>query len=417
MLFTGGDVFVDGKFQKTNVKIDQGRIISLAPDLAVGEEVTDVSGYFIFPGFIDVHTHLREPGFFYKETIKSGSSAAARGGYTTVFSMPNLNPFPDSKENLDVQREIIERDAVIRVIPYGTITKGENGEELSDMEEIADKVCAFSDDGRGVQNEEMMIKAMKKAKSLGKVICAHCEDNSLLRGGYIHDGIYASTHGHRGICSESEWKQIERDVALAEKIGCAYHVCHVSAKESVEIIRQAKKRGADVTCETAPHYLVLDENDLQEEGRFKMNPPLRSTEDRLALIEGIKDGTIDMIATDHAPHSQEEKSKGLEKSLMGIVGLETAFPILYTELVQKNVVSLERVLEMMTTAPARRFGLKTGLSVGSPADFCVYDLKEKYVINPEDFLSKGRSTPFAGRTVFGKNKLTVCNGKIVWQDK
>lgn len=417
MLFTGGDVFVDGKFQKTNVKIDQGRIISLTPDTVVGEEVTDVSGYFIFPGFIDVHTHLREPGFFYKETIKSGSSAAARGGYTTVFSMPNLNPCPDSKENLDVQREIIERDAVIRVIPYGTITKGEKGEELSDMEEIADKVCAFSDDGRGVQNEEMMIKAMKKAKSLGKVICAHCEDNSLLRGGYIHDGIYASTHGHRGICSESEWKQIERDVALAEKIGCAYHVCHVSAKESVEIIRQAKKRGADVTCETAPHYLVLDENDLQEEGRFKMNPPLRSTEDRLALIEGIKDGTIDMIATDHAPHSQEEKSKGLEKSLMGIVGLETAFPILYTELVQKNVVSLERLLEMMTTAPARRFGLKTGLSVGSPADFCVYDLKEKYVINPEDFLSKGRSTPFAGRTVFGKNKLTVCNGKIVWQDK
>ena len=417
MLFTGGDVFVDGKFLKTNIRIDQGRIISLAPDLAVGEEVTDVSGYSIFPGFIDVHTHLREPGFFYKETIKSGSYSAARGGYTTVFSMPNLDPCPDTPAHLAVQRDIIDRDAVIRVIPYGTITKGEKGEELSDMEEIAEHVCAFSDDGRGVQNEEIMEEAMKKAKALGKVICAHCEDNSLLRGGYIHDGAYAASHGHRGICSESEWKQIDRDVALAEKIGCAYHVCHVSTKESVEIIRKAKKRGVDVTCETAPHYLTLDENDLKEEGRFKMNPPLRSAEDRLALIEGIKDGTIDMIATDHAPHSQEEKSKGLEKSLMGVVGLETAFPVLYTELIKKNVVSLERILEMMTTAPARRFGLKSGIAVGSQADFCAYDLKEKYVIDPDDFLSKGRSTPFAGRTVFGKNKLTVFNGKIVWQDK
>ncbi len=417
MLFTGADVFVDGKFQKTNVRTEQGRIISLAPDLVVGEEVTDVSGYFIFPGFIDVHTHLREPGFFYKETISSGTSAAARGGYTTVFSMPNLDPCPDNSVHLAVQQNIIERDAVIRVIPYGAITKGEKGEELSDMEEIADLVCAFSDDGRGIQSEEMMAEAMKKAKSLKKVICAHCEDNSLLRGGYIHDGTYAASRGHRGICSASEWKQIKRDVALAEKIGCAYHVCHVSTKESVEIIRQAKKRGADVTCETAPHYLVLDENDLQEEGRFKMNPPLRSSEDRQALIDGIQDGTIDMIATDHAPHSQEEKSKGLEKSLMGVVGLETAFPILYTELVKKNLVSLERILETMTSAPARRFGLQSGLSVGSPADFCVYDLKEKYVIDPEDFLSKGRSTPFAGRMVFGKNKFTVFNGKIVWQDK
>lgn len=417
MIFAGGDVFVDGKFQKLNIRVGHGRIISLSPDIAVGEEITDVSGYSIFPGFIDVHTHLREPGFFYKETIKSGSTAAARGGYTVVFSMPNLDPCPDTNEHLAIQKEIIDRDAVISVIPYGTITKGEKGIELSDMEDIADNVCAFSDDGRGVQTGSVMREAMIKAKALGKVICAHCEDNSLLRGGYIHDGAYAKAHGHRGICSESEWKQIERDVRLAEEVGCKYHVCHVSTKESVDVIRKAKKRGVDVTCETAPHYLVLDENDLKEEGRFKMNPPLRSTEDRLALIEGVKDGTIDMIATDHAPHSAEEKSKGLEKSLMGVVGLETAFPVLYTELVKKGTLTLERLIEMMTKAPAERFGLKSGFTVGEYADFCVYDLNDRYVIDPKEFASKGRSTPFAGKEVFGKNKMTVYHGKIVWTDK
>lgn len=374
-----------------------------------GASVYNSSQYMIFPGFCDVHVHLRQPGFSYKETIKSGTQASAHGGYTTVFSMPNLKPVPDSAEHLKEQLDIIKRDAVINVLPYGAITVGQNGEELSDMEGMAKDVIAFSDDGRGVQSEEMMKEAMLRAKALGKIIVAHCEDNSLLHGGYIHDGVYASEHSHRGICSESEWKPIKRDLELCRQTGCAYHVCHISCKESVELIRQAKAQGIDVTCETGPHYLILTDGDLKEDGRFKMNPPLRSKEDRQALIEGVLDGTIDMIATDHAPHSQEEKSRGLEKSAFGIVGIETAFQLLYTHLVKKNIISLEKLVELLAVNPRKRFGLEYDNS------FTVWDLDKKTVINPSDFLSMGKATPFEGEEVFGECELTVCNGKTAYK--
>lgn len=377
--------------------------------LADGGLLSAVENYIIVPGLCDVHVHFREPGFSYKETIASGSAAAAHGGYTAVCTMPNLDPVPDSAEHLQVQLDAIKRGAAIKVLPYGAITVGEKGEKLADMEAMSDKVCAFSDDGKGVQNDEMMREAMAKAKKLGKIIAAHCEDNSLLFGGYIHDGEYARMHGHRGISSASEYKQIERDLRLAEETGCAYHVCHISTKESVELIRQAKARGVNVTCETAPHYLVLCDEDMQEDGRFKMNPPLRSREDKEALIEGIKDGTIDMIATDHAPHSAEEKGRGLEKSLMGVVGLETAFPVLYTELVMKNIITLDRLVELMSFKPKERFGIDTN------NDFAVFDISEAYKIDPKDFLSMGRATPFAGREVFGRCLLTVHNEKVVYK--
>lgn len=377
--------------------------------LADGGLLSAVENYIIIPGLCDVHVHFREPGFSYKETIASGSAAAAHGGYTAVCTMPNLDPVPDSAEHLQVQLDAIKRGAAIKVLPYGAITVGEKGEKLADMEAMSDKVCAFSDDGKGVQNDEMMREAMTAAKRLGKIIAAHCEDNSLLFGGYIHDGEYARMHGHRGISSASEYKQIERDLRLAEETGCAYHVCHISTKESVELIRQAKARGVNVTCETAPHYLVLCDEDMQEDGRFKMNPPLRSREDKKALIEGINDGTIDMIATDHAPHSAEEKGRGLEKSLMGVVGLETAFPVLYTELVMKNIITLDRLVELMSFKPKERFGIDTN------NDFAVFDISEAYKIDPENFLSMGRATPFAGREVFGRCLLTVHNEKVVYK--
>lgn len=400
-------------------KYGQGNPVDISVSSGVFGGASDTVFQFdncvVFPGFIDVHVHLREPGFSYKETIETGSKACARGGYFAVCSMPNLNPVPDSVEHLNEQLELIKKDAAIKVLPYGSITVGQNGEKLSDMEAMAPNVCAFSDDGKGVQSEEMMCEAMLKAKSLGKMIVAHCEDNSLLHGGYIHAGKYAEEHGHRGICSESEWKPIERDLKLAAETGCAYHVCHISTKESVELIRKAKAAGVDVTCETAPHYLILSDKDLQEHGRFKMNPPLRDESDRLALIEGICDGTIDMIATDHAPHSAEEKGRGLEKSAMGIVGIETAFPLLYTYLVKTNIITLEKLVELMSTNPAKRFGFNSGLEEGMPADFTVFDLNKKYTVDPADFLSKGKATPFEGYEVFGECLMTVCGGKIAYQ--
>lgn len=369
----------------------------------------DFENCVIFPGFCDVHVHFREPGFSYKETIKSGSLAAAHGGYTAVCTMPNLNPVPDSAENLNEQLKIIERDAAINVYPYGAITVGQKGETLSDMENMANCVIAFSDDGRGVQSKDLMCEAMLTAKKLGKIIVAHCEENSLLHGGYIHDGNYAKAHNHKGICSESEWKPIERDLRLAKETGCAYHVCHISCKESVELIRRAKAEGVNVTCETGPHYLVLTDDDLQEDGKFKMNPPLRSKTDRDALIEGIKDGTIDMIATDHAPHSDEEKSKGLGNSAFGIVGIETAFQLIYTHLVKKNIISLEKAIELLAVNPRKRFNISLG------DDCTVWNLNEKAVINPDEFLSKGKATPFENTEVFGKCLLTVCGGKTVYK--
>ena len=363
----------------------------------------------VLPGFCDVHVHFREPGFSYKETVATGSLAAAAGGYTAVCTMPNLNPVPDSAEHLREQLSIIEQDAVIHVYPYASITVGQAGRELSDMEGMAPDCIAFSDDGRGVQSDDMMRAAMVKAKALGKMIVAHCEVNDLLRGGYIHDGEYAKAHGHRGICSESEYAQIARDIELVREIGCAYHVCHISTKESVELIRRAKAEGLDVTCETGPHYLVLDDGDLQEDGRFKMNPPLRSPADREALIEGILDGTVDMIATDHAPHSAEEKGRGLEKSAFGIVGLETAFPVLYTYMVQAGVLTMERLVETMCINPRKRFGIPLG------CDFSVWDLGTAYTVDPETFKTMGRATPFAGHTLRGKCLLTVVDGEVVYR--
>ena len=415
--YTNAKIFRNGRFEPGLIAVEGGRIAA-AGEPRPGDRVVDLGGRHLVPGLVDVHVHLREPGFPQKETIATGTAAAARGGYTTVCSMPNLNPAPDTPATLGEQLEIIRRDAVVRVKPYGTITMGQRGcGELVDFAALAPQVVGFSDDGRGVQSESLMREAMMQCRRLGKILAAHCEDNRLLRGGYIHDGAYAKTHSHRGICSESEWGQIARDVRLAEETGCAYHVCHVSTKESVSIIREAKRRGVNVTCETGPHYLTFTEDDLQEDGRFKMNPPLRSREDRDALIEGLLDGTIDMIVTDHAPHSREEKARGLEKSAMGVVGLETSFAACYTSLVKPGVLPLGKLVDLMHDAPMRRFGCGTELAIGQPADLTVFNLSESYVVEPEQFLSMGRATPFAGVTLTGVCKMTMIDGKIVWKEE
>ena len=405
-------VYDGDKFIKKDLFVSAGRIT----DSLSESSVVDLNNCIILPGLIDVHVHLREPGFLYKEDIRSGTAAAARGGYTTVFAMPNLSPVPDSAEHLQAELEAIEKKALIEVLPYGAITVGENGEEISALEDMAEHVPAFSDDGRGIESETIMKEAMLRAKKLGKPIAAHCEDKSLVNGGYIHDGEYARLHGHKGICSESEYLPIERDLKLAKETGCKYHVCHVSAKESVELIRRAKREGIDVTCETAPHYLILNDMNLKEEGRFKMNPPLRGEEDRLALTEALQDGTIDMIATDHAPHSAEEKSGGLRKSLMGISGIETAFPLLYTHLVKTGIISLEKLVWLMHGAPKKRFGAGSDLEVGSPANLTVFNLNKEYKIDSSKFLSKGKSSPFDGMSVYGKCMMTMYKGEFVWQE-
>ena len=416
-LFKEAQTFIDGSFKTVDLLIDGGRFVRICQNISDSDAtVVSLKGLVVFPGFTDVHVHLREPGFSYKETIKSGTAAAARGGYTSVCTMPNLKPCPDSAENLSVQLDLIKDGALINVYPFAAITKGQLGEEIADMEEMGENAIGFSDDGRGVQSADMMALAMKKAKAMGKIISAHCEDTSLIHGGYIHDGEYAKLNGHIGISSKSEWAPIERDIALTEQIGCKYHVCHISTKESVDLIRRAKQRGVNITCETAPHYLVMNDMMLQEDGRFKMNPPIRSEQDRLALIEGIKDGTIDVIATDHAPHSAEEKSKGLEKSLMGVVGIETAFPVCYTKLVKTGIITLERLVELLNVNAKKRFGIGTEIKEGNPADFTVFDLNCKYTINPDEFLSKGRATPFEGEEVFGRCKLTSVGGKIVYNE-
>ena len=397
---------------KINLTPEQQSDLPLANGGSIASFDVSISEYLTLPGFCDVHVHFREPGFCYKEDMETGSKAAAAGGYTAVCTMPNLNPVPDSPEHLAVQLEAIREKACIPVYPYGSITVAELGREMADLEGMAKDVIAFSDDGKGVQSDDMMRQAMIRAKALGKMIVAHCEVNDLLEGGYIHKGDYAAAHGHRGICSESEWQQIQRDIALAKETGCSYHVCHISTKESVELIRQAKADGVDITCEVGPHYLVLDDSALQEEGRFKMNPPLRSADDRKALLEGLLDGTIDMIATDHAPHSAEEKAKGLEKSAFGIVGLETAFPILYTHLVKPGIMTMDTLLDRMVYAPRKRFGIPL-----NEGDYSVWDLNAEYEIDPAQFLSKGKATPFAGWKVFGKCVKTVCGGKTVFEDK
>ena len=394
-----------------------GIIVRTGSGIEAGKDtrIIDTTGLLVSSGFVDLHVHLREPGYSYKETIRSGSIAAARGGYTTVCAMPNLDPVPDSPGTLAAEKEIIDRDAVIEVLPYASITKGRKGAELVDFKALRGQCVAFSDDGSGVQDREVMLRAMELCAELGCIIAAHCEDNSLLGGGYIHKGRYAAAHGHRGICSESEWRQIERDLALCERTGCRYHVCHVSTAESVALIREAKARGVRVSCETAPHYLLLCEDDIQEDGRFKMNPPLRTAEDRDALVEALRDGTIDAIATDHAPHTAEEKSRGLRGSAMGVTGLETAFPVLYTGLVRSGKISLERLLEAMSAGPRRIFSLDNPLSEEEPADFTIIDLNEKYRIDSREFLSMGHSTPFDGMEVCGRITMTIKGGEVVWE--
>ena len=408
-----------GVFRAADVLLSGGRIVSIGDRISCPADAVsiDLHKAVLFPGFVDVHVHLREPGFSYKETIRTGTLAAAHGGFAHVAAMPNLDPVPDCAAALAVQRAIIEKDALVHVHPYGAISVGEKGERLADLEGLAPGVIAFSDDGRGVQSESLMREAMMQCRRLGKILAAHCEDNSLLHGGYIHDGAYARAHGHRGICSESEWGPIARDLRLAEETGCAYHVCHVSTKESVALIRAAKRRGVDVTCETAPHYLTFTDEDLQEDGRFKMNPPLRAREDRDALIEGLLDGTIDMLVTDHAPHSREEKARGLEKSAMGVVGLETSFAASYTALVQTGILPLEKLVDLMHGAPMRRFGCGTELAEGQPADLTAFDLTKTYTVDPETFLTMGRATPFAGRALTGVCKLTMVGGEPVWKEE
>ena len=406
-----------GSIRRRDLFICGGRIADFPQDIS-GASIIDCSSFFVCPGLVDVHVHLREPGFESKETILSGTKAAARGGFTAVCAMPNLNPVPDSPESLAVELAAIRKDAVVNVLPYASITKGRTGGgEIVDMAALGPCVAGFSDDGCGVQTEEDMRRAMVQAARTGSRIVAHCEVNELLKGGYIHDGEYCREHAHKGICSESEWKQIERDCRLSAETGCRYHVCHVSTKEGVEIIRQAKKAGVRVTAETCPHYLLLTDADLQEDGRFKMNPPLRSAEDRSALIKGVEDGTIDCIVTDHAPHTAAEKSRGLCGSAMGVVGLETSFAVMYTGFVKTGRWSLPFLVEKMSIAPRRIFfGAESLLAPGAPADLAVFDLDSKYVIDPEEFLSKGRATPFAGREVYGRTKYTFVNGKIVYSD-
>ena len=406
-----------GQQQKLDVVVADGKIALVAENVEVHPDdmVVDCSGKIVCSGLVDLHVHLREPGLSAKETIATGTAAAAHGGFTTVCSMPNLSPAPDNMEHLQQQLDIIERDAVVKVLPYATITERRMGDELVDFAALRPYVAGFSDDGSGVQSEQVMKAAMKAAADNDCIIAAHCEVNDLLRGGYIHDGEYARLNGHRGICSESEWAQIERDIALAAEAGCRYHVCHISTKESVALIRDAKKRGVKITCETGPHYLTMCDMDLKEEGRFKMNPPIRSAADRDALVEGLKDGTIDVVATDHAPHTAEEKSRGLERSAMGVVGLETSFAVVYTKLVLEGVITLEKAIDVLAEAPRRIFGLGGGLCEGEAADIAVFDLEKKWTVEPQKFLSKGKSTPFEGWQLQGECCLTMVDGKIVYE--
>ena len=419
IILRGGTLVHEGKQTVADVAILNGRIECIAPSIEAtdNDRVFDCTGKIITPGLVDLHVHLREPGFSRKETIATGTAAAAHGGFTTVCSMPNLEPAPDTMENLQQQLSIIERDAVVKVLPYATITRKRRGDELVDFSALKPYVAGFSDDGSGVQSGEVMQAAMYEAAKCGGIIAAHCEVNELLRKGYIHDGEYAKAHGHRGICSESEWAQIERDIELAAKADCRYHVCHISTKESVALIREAKRRGVKITCETGPHYLTMCDQDLQENGRFKMNPPIRSAEDRDALVLGLQDGTIDVVATDHAPHTADEKSRGLELSAMGVVGLETSFAVIYTKLVKTGVISLEKAIDVMAEAPRRIFGLGGGLQEGEAADIAVFDLDATFTVDPTTFLTMGRSTPFEGWELQGECCLTLVDGKIAYEKR
>lgn len=416
LLLKGGIVVSEGVSRKVDVLVADGKIAAIGEMLTADAEteVFDAEGCIVTYGLADVHVHLREPGYSAKETITTGTRASARGGVTTVCSMPNLQPAPDAPETIAVEQQMIDEQAVIEVLPFATISSHRAGRELADIEALRPLSVGYSDDGNGIQTEPLMREAMKRISAVDGIIAAHCEDDSLLHAGYIHDGEYARTHNHKGICSESEWGPIKRDVKLAEEENCRYHVCHISTKESVEIIREAKHKCAHISCETAPHYLVLCDADLKEEGRFKMNPPLRAAEDKAALIEGIKDGTIEVIATDHAPHTAEEKSRGLKGSMMGIVGIETSFAICYTHLVRKGVITIEKLIQLMSENPRRIFRLGGAMQVGERADIAVFDVTKPYIIDTAEFLSMGKATPFEGEEVYGRCMLTLFGGEKVW---
>lgn len=419
LVLQNGRVFLDGGFRKADLLIRRGILCAVAEDIepSDGAEIIQLSDRYILPGLADIHVHLREPGFSYKETIATGTAAAAKGGFTLLCAMPNLNPVPDSSAHLKAEQDIIDRDARVKVIPYAAITLEQQGAELADLEALAGDCAAFSDDGRGVQDAERMREAMKEARRLGKVIAAHCEDGRLIpAGACVHDGAYARSRNLPGIPSASEYEPVRRDIALVEETGCRYHVCHVSCAESVEAIREAKQKGLSVSGETAPHYLAFSDEDLQDEGRFKMNPPLRSAEDRAALIRGICDGTLEIIATDHAPHTAEEKALGLRGSAMGVAGLETSFAAVNTYLCRAGHIGLERLVELMSLNPRKLLGLPSEIRIGQPADLTVADLERKIIVNPETFVSKGRATPFAGCALYGDILLTIYDGTIVYRN-
>lgn len=407
------------KGELQDILIENGRIKKISPNIEPSANCKEIeaNGLTVIPGLVDVHVHLREPGFSYKETIGSGTTAAAAGGFTTVCAMPNLSPAPDSIPHLKEELDLIKKGAVIEVLPYATITKGRSGRQLVDYKALAPYVAGFSDDGSGVQDGGIMLKAMEGISPTGKILAAHCEVNELLKGGYIHDGDYARKHHHKGICSESEWREIQRDIELAESSGCRLHICHISTAESVDLIRRGKARGVKVTCETAPHYLIFSDEDLQEDGRFKMNPPIRSLRDKQALLEGVADGTIDVIATDHAPHSEDEKSRGLAKSAMGVTGLETALSAIYTYLVKPGFITFERLIELMAKNPRDIFGIKGGIQVGDRADLVLVDFNKTYVVDSKTFLSEGKSTPFDGMEMSAEVNITIAGGKIVYDLK
>jgi dihydroorotase len=421
LLIKNGNILChNGEMQTVDIRIEEGKIAEIGKHLkASGETIMNADGKLVAPGFIDVHVHLREPGGEQKETIETGTLAAARGGFTTICAMPNTKPVPDTVEHLKNLKERIKENAHVRVLPYASITVKEAGQELTDFESLQKEgAFAFTDDGAGVQNAGIMLKAMKKAAALQASVVAHCEDNTLVFGGVVHDGVFAKTHNIQGIPSVCEAVHIARDVLLAEAAGCHYHVCHISTKESVRTVRDAKKAGIHVTAEVTPHHLLLTEEDIPGlDANYKMNPPLRSKEDREALINGLLDGTIDCIATDHAPHTIEDKQAGIYKAPFGIVGLETAFPLLYSRFVQTGIFTLKKLVDWMTIKPAEIFKLPYGrLEEGAAADLVIIDLNLEKEIVPQHFASKGRNTPFGGWKCKGWPIATFVNGKLVWQE-
>lgn len=421
LLKNGRQINENNELVAVDLLVKDGIIIEMNECIENTEaQVYDLAGKLVSPGLIDVHVHLREPGYERKETIETGTKAAARGGYTTIAAMANTIPVPDSMESVTYIEGLLQQSAQVRVFPYAAITLGERGQEIVDVEALSEtSILGFSDDGRGIQEAGVMYQAMQRAKAVNKPIVAHCEDDSLLFGGYLHDGEYAKANGHRGILSVSESAQIARDIMLAQATGVHYHICHISTKESVELVRFAKAQGINVTAEVSPHHLILCDTDIvNDDPNFKMNPPLRADADRIACVQGLLDGTIDVIATDHAPHHEDEKAWGIETAPFGIVGLETAFPLMYTKFVKTGKMTLKQLIDCMSTKPANIFNLPYGtLEVGAAADITIIDLDKEMEIDSSQFLSKGKNTPFNGYNVTGWPVMTLVGGRVAYKDE